>query len=80
MDASKAEYSAARWDNGLVALMGETRAVTRDACWVGLKADSMEATTAVSRGATWVAQMDASMAVCWAAPKVAMRVAKMGER
>ena len=30
MDASKAEYSAAHWDNGLVALMAATRAVTRD--------------------------------------------------
>ena len=40
MDASKAEYSAARWDNGLVASMGETRAVTRDPYWADQKVAS----------------------------------------
>ena len=51
-DASKAECSAARWDNSLVASMDETTAATMDTCWAGQKAVLTDALKAAAMDAT----------------------------
>ena len=55
-DASKAEYSAARWGNLMVVSMAATTVVTMDACWAGLKAALTDA--------MWAAKTDVPLAAC----------------